>query len=120
MEVVADFTYLGTIIDRSGKIDSEISNRIKKANAVYYQIYNTVIGKCEVCKNVKLHFYKSVSLPILLYGAESWILTDWQESRVTAVEMKFLQRTAGKMRRDHVQDERIHQELGIASVKEIL
>ncbi|XP_014277276.1 uncharacterized protein [Halyomorpha halys] len=52
-EVVADFTYLGTIIDRSGKADSKISNRIRKANAVNYKIYNTVIGKQEVGKNVK-------------------------------------------------------------------
>nr|XP_014280962.1 uncharacterized protein LOC106683788 [Halyomorpha halys] len=120
MEVVADITYLGAIIDRSGKIDPEISNRIKKAYAADYQIYNTVIGKREIGMNVKLHIYKSVFLPILLFGAESWILTDRQESRLTTTEMKFLGRTVGKAKRDHVRNKRIRQELGIVSVKKVL
>lgn len=120
LEVVMDFTYLGAVIDRSGKVDSEITNRISKANAVYYQICNTVVGKKEVGKNVKLHIFKSVYLPILLYGAESWILTDRQGSRITAAEMKFLRRTAGKTRRDCVRNERIRQELEIIPLKELL
>ncbi|XP_014287243.1 uncharacterized protein [Halyomorpha halys] len=79
MEVVADFTYLGTITDRYGKIDSEISNRIRKAKPVYYKIENTLIGKREVGSNVK-QIHEFVYLLILLNGTESWILTDRQES----------------------------------------
>lgn len=120
LEVVEDYTYLGTVVDRSGKVDSELSQRIGKANTVYYQICNTVVGKREVGRDVKLHIFKSVYLPILLYGAESWIMTDRQKSRVTAAEMKFLRRIAGKTRRDCIRNERIREDLDVAPVMEVL
>nr|XP_014286361.1 uncharacterized protein LOC106687154 [Halyomorpha halys] len=42
---VTDYTYMAMTINRSRKVDSEVSNRISKANSVYYTICNTVIGK---------------------------------------------------------------------------
>lgn len=45
LEMIADFTYLGAVLDRSGKVDSEISNRIGKKTTVYCQIWNTVVGE---------------------------------------------------------------------------
>lgn len=59
-----------TIIDRSGKVESEISHRINKAISHYYQVDNTVKAKREV----KLKIFKTVHLPILLYGTENWAL----------------------------------------------
>lgn len=43
IEVVSNFIYLGAMINRSGKVDSEITNRISKVNTVYYQICNSII-----------------------------------------------------------------------------
>lgn len=45
MKVVSDYTYLGSMMLCSGKVDNETLHRIGKVNAVYYQIGNTVIGK---------------------------------------------------------------------------
>jgi hypothetical protein len=39
---------LGVIITNDGKIAKEINSRIKKANQIYYEINNTVLGKKEV------------------------------------------------------------------------
>ncbi|XP_066900716.1 uncharacterized protein [Halyomorpha halys] len=52
IEMVDEYTYLGTVISRNGKVDQEISNTIKKANAIYCHLCNIVIGKGEVEKNV--------------------------------------------------------------------
>ncbi|XP_014285662.1 uncharacterized protein [Halyomorpha halys] len=99
LKVVTDFTYLGTVIDGSWKVDADISNRINKANVVYYQICNTVLGEKQVGKDVKLHIFKTVYLSLLLHGTESWILTDQPEldiNKITAAEMKFMGRRIGK------------------------
>ncbi|XP_066907111.1 uncharacterized protein [Halyomorpha halys] len=66
IEMVDEYTYLGTVISRNGKVDYEISNRIKKENAMYYHLCNTVIEKEEVEKNSKVHIFKSIHLPSLL------------------------------------------------------
>lgn len=42
------YIYFGFVTHSSGKIDSEISHRVMKANAVYKEISNIVIGKKEV------------------------------------------------------------------------
>lgn len=120
LEVVADFTFLGAVLDSCGKVNLEISNRIGKVNIVSYQICNTVVGKREVGRNVKLHIFKSVHLPILLYGKERWILTDRQKSRGTAIEMKFLHRIVRKTGRDCIQNNRIREELEVAPVMDVV
>jgi hypothetical protein len=40
--------YLGVIFTNDGRIDKEINNRIKKANQIYYEINNALLGKKEV------------------------------------------------------------------------
>ena len=45
LDIVEEISYLGVVICSNGKIDVEINNRINKANQIYYQISNTVIGK---------------------------------------------------------------------------
>nr|XP_014278061.1 uncharacterized protein LOC106681967 [Halyomorpha halys] len=71
IEMMDEYTHLGTVISRNGKIDQEIFNRIKKENAIYYHLCNTLIGKREIEKNVKVHIIKAIYLPTLLYGSES-------------------------------------------------
>nr|XP_014284774.1 uncharacterized protein LOC106686136 [Halyomorpha halys] len=116
----AEYTYLGTVISRNGKVDQEISNRIKKANTIYYHICNTVIGKREIEKNVKVHIFKTLYLPTLLYESESWVPLDKHLSRVTAIEMRYLRRVAGRTRRDRIRNERTRQDVGTVSIKDTI
>nr|XP_014292674.1 uncharacterized protein LOC106691424 [Halyomorpha halys] len=117
LEMVDEYTYLGTVTSRNEKVDQEISNRIKKANAIYYYLCKTVIGKREVEKNVNVHIFEAVYLPTLLYGSESWVPLDKHLSRVTSVEMRYLRRVAGRTRRDRIRNERTRQDVGTVSIK---
>ena len=96
LEVVEQYSYLGVIITNDGRIDKVINNRIKKANQIYYEIHNTVLGKKGFDPKTKIQIYKSVYIPALTYGAESWPLTTKHENRIIATEMKFLRRIVGK------------------------
>ena len=48
LEVLEQYSYLGVIITNDGRIDKEINNRIKKANQIYYEINDKILGKKEV------------------------------------------------------------------------
>jgi hypothetical protein len=91
---------LEVIITNDGRTDKEITNRIKKANKIYYEINNMILEKKEVEPKTKIQIHKSVYIPTLTYRVESWLLTTKHESRIIATEMKFLRRTMGKTRRD--------------------
>ena len=54
LEVVEQYSYLGVIITNDERTDKEINNRIKKANQIYYEINNTVLGKKEVDPTTKI------------------------------------------------------------------
>jgi hypothetical protein len=61
-----------------------------KANQIYYQFNNTVIGKKDVQTETEMQLYKSVCVPILSYAAECCATTSKNENRITAAEMKIL------------------------------
>jgi hypothetical protein len=60
-------------------------------------------------KNVKIKIYRTIILPIVLYGCESWSLTLREECRLRVFENKVLWRIFGP-KRDEVTGEwrRLH------------
>jgi hypothetical protein len=54
LEVVEQYSCFCVIITNDGRIDKEINNRIKKANRIYYEINNMVLGKEEVEPKTKI------------------------------------------------------------------
>jgi len=79
---------------RSG-ICEEIDTWIGKANAVLRELYRCVVTKRELSNTIKLSVFKSVFVPILSYGHESWVMTERILTQVQAPEMGFLRRVHG-------------------------
>ena len=66
-----------------------------KADNIYCEIRNSIIGKKETSRNVIYKISKTVYLSTLLKGSETWVKLDKQKSRITSSEMKYL-RSEGK------------------------
>jgi hypothetical protein len=49
-------------------------------------------------KNVKIKIYKTIILPVFLYGCETWSLTLREERRLTVFEKRALRRLFGPNR----------------------
>jgi hypothetical protein len=64
---------------------------------------------CLLSKNVKIKIYRTIILPVVLYGCESWSLTLREECRLRVFENKVLRRIFGP-KRDEVTREwrRLH------------
>jgi hypothetical protein len=46
-------------------------------------------------KNIKIRIYKSIILPVVLYGCETWSLTLREEHRLRVFENRVLRRIFG-------------------------
>lgn len=73
LETSEENTYLGAVLDINGEMDQELSNRIKKANIIYYQLCNTVVRKRDWENKVKLHTFRAIYLHTLPYVSVNWV-----------------------------------------------
>jgi len=55
-------------------------------------------------KNLEIKIYRTIILPFVLYGCETWSLTLWEERRLRVFENRVLRRIFGP-RRDEVTGE---------------
>jgi len=62
-------------------------------------------------KNVKIKIHRTIILPVVLYGCETWLLTLKEERRVKVFENRVLRRIFGP-KRDEVTGEwrKLHNE----------
>jgi hypothetical protein len=51
-------------------------------------------------KNLKIRIYKTIILPVVLYGCETWSLTLREEHRLRMFENRVLRRIFGPKRND--------------------
>jgi hypothetical protein len=51
-------------------------------------------------KNLKIKIYKTVILPVVLYGCETWSLTSREEHRLRDFENRVLRRIFGPKREE--------------------
>ena len=93
-EVVKEFIYLGANINSTNDISVEIRRRIMLANRCFYGLKKQLSSKL-LSWNTKILQYKSLILPVLLYGAETWTLTRESENALSVFEKKILRQIFG-------------------------
>ncbi|CAH0555727.1 unnamed protein product [Brassicogethes aeneus] len=111
---------VGVELEHNGGQESEINKRIGKAINLYYAINNKFIKKKEITKKTKLNVFKTVFRPILTFGCESWVLNKAQESKIGAIEMKFLRDIKRVTRMDRIRNTVIREELEIETTIEYI
>jgi len=77
----------GTAFTSYGRRTEKIDTRIAEAIAGLREFYRSVVTKRELSNTAKLSVFKSVFVPILTYGHESWVMTEKILSQVQAAEM---------------------------------
>ncbi|KAJ4450881.1 hypothetical protein ANN_02314 [Periplaneta americana] len=84
-EEVEKFKYLGATVTNINDTREEIKRRINMGNACYYSV-EKLLSSSLLSKNLKVRIYKTVILPVLLYGCETWTLTLREEHRLRVFE----------------------------------
>jgi len=97
------FRYLGTILTNKNSIQEEIKSRLKLGNTCYHSVQNHLSSSL-LSKNLKVKMYRTIILPVVLCGCETWLLTLREEHRLRVFENRVLRRIFGP-KRDEVTGE---------------
>ena len=109
-ERVEEFKYLGTTLTNPNCIAEEIKSRLRSGNACYHSVQNLLSSRL-LSKHLKIMKYRTIILPVVLYGCETWSLTLREERKLRVFENMVLRRIFGP-RRDEVMGEwsKLHNE----------
>jgi len=65
-------------------IEEEIKCSLKSGNACYHSVQN-LLSSSLLSKNIKIKIYRTIILPVVLYGCDTWSLTLWEECRLKGI-----------------------------------
>ena len=70
IERVEEFKHLGTMLRDQNSVQDEIRSRLKLGNACYHSVQNLLSSRL-LSKNLKIKIYRTLILPMVLYGCET-------------------------------------------------
>ena len=93
-----EFKYLGTTLTNQNAIQEEIKSRLKLGNACYYSAQN-LLSSGFLSKKLKIKIYRTIILPVVLYGCETRLRTLREESGLKVFGNRVLRRVFGRCKR---------------------
>ena len=88
---------MGTTLTNQNYIQEEIKNRLKTGNASYHSVQN-LLSSSLLPKNLKIKIYRTIILPEVVYGYETWLLTMREERRLRVFQNRVMRRIFGPKR----------------------
>ena len=85
------FKYLVRTQTNQNAIQEEIKNRLNSGDVCYHPVQNRLLSSL-LSKNIKIKIYRTIILPAVLYGCETWSLTLREERGLKMFENRVLRR----------------------------
>jgi hypothetical protein len=82
-------------------------SRLNSGNFCYYSVQNLLSSRL-ISKNLKIKTYKTVILPVVLFGCETWSLTLGEEHRLRIFQNRVLRMISGPKREEDGSWRKLH------------
>jgi len=82
---------LGRTLTNQNYIQDKIKSRLKSWNACYHSVQN-FLSSSLLSNNLKIKIYRTIILPVVLYGCETWSVTLREVRRLRVFENMVLRR----------------------------
>jgi hypothetical protein len=66
-----------------------MKRRLNLGNACYHSVQNLLLSHL-LSRHIKIRIYRTIILPVVLYGCETWFLTLREERRLRVFENRVL------------------------------
>jgi len=93
-ERVEQFRYFRTTVMNKNSVQEEITSRLKSGNACYHSVQNS-LSFSMLSKNIKIKMYRTITLPVVLYGCETWSFTMREEHGLRVFENRVRRKIYG-------------------------
>jgi hypothetical protein len=97
VENVEYFRYLGTTLTDQNSILEEIKSRLKSGNACCHSVQN-ILSSSLLSKNIQIKMYRTIILPVVLNGCETWSLILREGHRLRLFKNLVLRKIFGSRR----------------------
>lgn len=112
VEQVTSFVYLGCEISYSD--DDDVKRKLHRFQYMCGTIRRTLRNK--VRQETTMKFYKTMAVPVLMYGSETWVNKKKYQNAIQSSEMKFLRSVNKCTKLDKIKNEDIRKNLDIFSL----
>ena len=101
---VDEFTYLGATVCKEGGGMMDLKNRPSKARSAFVRLNWIWRSKTILRRTIKLRLYKTLVVPVLPYGCETWIMNKGDDRAVDVFYNKCLRRILQIQWQDHARE----------------
>ena len=120
LEVVHEFTYLGSTITDNLSLDAELNKRIGKAATTLGRLATRVWENPKLTTKTKMAVYNASVVSTLLYGSEAWTTYSKQERKLNSFHLRSLRRILGISWKDKVPNTEVLHRAGLPTMYTLL
>ena len=86
MEIVTDFIFLGSKITAGGDCSHEMKRHLHLGIKAMTNL-DSILKSRDIILPTKLHLFKAMFFPLVMYGCESWTIKKAEHGRIDAFEL---------------------------------
>jgi len=96
IKTVSEFKYLGRMVTKEDSDWSAVNYNLKKAKNAWYQMTRILTKRGSKNNKWRTTIYKSIVEAILLFGAETWVLSKAMETKLQSFHHRCARAIAGR------------------------
>ena len=119
LEEVENFCYLGNVLDSEGGKEMAVRRRVEVAWQKWREISSLLVNSGIPVKS-RANVYEACIRPVMLYGSETWPLTERMKNIVRGTDRRMLRYVAGVRWQDWIPSVVVLESCGLEDVESVL